>query len=1606
MVAILFLCSCSIIGVVSPFALGSVHPSSTSISSVNPANNQNQNHNNIHNHFRPRSLALTPDSHALDAAAKNNTATTKGSRRIRNWLSLSNRKQPQQEQTTKKSWKGGEESKSSLISRLLFWYVGPLLDLAQQRTLQETDSFELAEENTMKHSVDALASSYQKVKQNGQTKLQTKAKSKNKTNTPTSISTTLSSSSSSSSSSSWWLVKALVQHQKQTLILTGILRFLNTAVQAFPAILLSRLLKCIEAGNTIPLNKALLSAFSLIFVLNLKMIIENQFFHKVVSMSTQTRGAIEGLVFDKSLRLPGGGASVLATKEDNNANPNEFPNETNDSKSRSRSRGNSSSVLGSGGVLNLMQSDATTIESAAMQIHTIWDGPLQIALYTTLLFRYLGKSVFWGIAVLLTVIPLNSITLRVLDRLSRYEIQAKDARTKRTTESIKNMKLLKVQGWESKFADDIRGHRTDELDRHKTRGIVRALNSAISNAVPALVLVVTLTAYARTGQPIVASTIFTAISLFNQLRYPLFFYPMLIDSLANGKNALRRISSYLNSEELTPYVQQKQQQLPQESNHAIDGGSIEMKNGNFLWSTSQAPKDGEVTSPESPALCNVNLKVNPGEVVAVVGPVGSGKSALIKGLLGELAPVPRMVVDNQGIASSSSSSSTTSMVQEWIDKPSVLLNGNVAYCSQEAWLPKGTLRDAVIFGRDYDEGRYLAAIRDAGLDNDIVSNVELLSDAANGSGGLLSHDTDVGEGGSSLSGGQRARVALARALYSGADTKIFLLDDCLAALDARVGSLVFERVTRRLRASNAATVIVTNDPSLPRRCDRVVLMGPTDGNMNPCSTIADTGTYDELLARGHKLESFSSVSDEMLAASKGQEKDNGPTKTKRQPEIVRIVAANDSGLSYHTDPEFQPAEVHESPNFIADGVIPVDTEDEVTPSRVSNATTDAELSVSSDKRKNLVSADEKMSTKAVPLSTYIGYLKSIRSPALICAMLAAFGTSTGAQFFQQYTVMKWTELAHGDAMVTALGTKYLRSLIGAAGVVSVALWLRSFLTMLVGTRASAFYHERMVSSVFRAPMSFFDSTPSGQILSRFGKEMYVIDRNLPDSYASVLFCALQISSSAAALVGAITPAMTIPLIFSGSLYLKTMKKFRPAARDMKRSETKTRSPIFTHFGEALRGTEIIRSIPGAAKSWSATHRTLSDTNLSVYSTVKALDRWLSCSLENLGNFMVLTAAIASVFLSRAGLLKPGAAGWGLTQSLAITGLMAWAIRNLTMLESHMMSVMRVKELTDLDSEEANLSPLADGTAPKSIMQKELAKPGEALEVLFPETNHLNVTVAPLTEKALLADGWPWKGGVSFKNVSMRYNPESPLVLKDVTISVPPGSTLGVVGRTGSGKSSLLLTLFRIIEIEKGGRIDIDGVDIRSISIPTLRENLSIIPQDPVLFAGSLAYNLDATGKASAEEMLEALNASSPELIQQISATGGLDTEIAEGGSNLSSGQRQLICLARALIRKSKILVLDEATSSVDARTDQKVQDTIRTEFVDKGVTVITVAHRLDTVLGYDKIVVLGDGCLLEYGSPSELLKIPNGELRQLVDADRRNKRKGGKKMGEEGPVAA
>ena len=432
----------------------------------------------------------------------------------------------------------------------------------------------------------------------------------------------------------------------------------------------------------------------------------------------------------------------------------------------------------------------------------------------------------------------------------------------------------------------------------------------------------------------------------------------------------------------------------------------------------------------------------------------------------------------------------------------------------------GTIRESVVFGREYDEAKYLRAIYAAGLDGDISEQGHALGKWQ--PQGLLSHETDVGEGGSNLSGGQRARVALARALYD-EDAGVYVLDDPLSALDAAVGATVFERVTTTLRRRGAAVVLVTNDPNLPRRCDGVLLMG---SSATLGARIVDTGTYDELIERGHDLRTIARdgnrwAHSEANADGEEEEEREGHREAALRAQHVTpakhlsssSVAENATVSSdCHADPDCE-KELTQDPSLLAEHIVPQSMEP-----AVDDGDTIASSPPSTQQGK-ILSADDAMSTEAVPRSTYLAYFRSVKSPLLIGAALASYLVSNGSQFFQQLVIARWTEAGSQGtgAIAAAVSAKYLNRLVGAAAMVSVSMYFRSYLTMRVGASASKTLHLDMLGSVFRAPLSFFSSTPSGQLLTRFGRELETVDRSLPDGISSVLFCFLQIFFSTLAL---------------------------------------------------------------------------------------------------------------------------------------------------------------------------------------------------------------------------------------------------------------------------------------------------------------------------------------------------------------------------------------------------------------------------------------------------------------------------------------------------------
>ncbi|KAF8933344.1 Canalicular multispecific organic anion transporter 2 [Dissophora ornata] len=541
----------------------------------------------------------------------------------------------------------------------------------------------------------------------------------------------------------------------------------------------------------------------------------------------------------------------------------------------------------------------------------------------------------------------------------------------------------------------------------------------------------------------------------------------------------------------------------------------------------------------------------------------------------------------------------------------------------------------------------------------------------------------------------------------------------------------------------------------------------------------------------------------------------------------------------------------------------------------------------------------------------------------------------------------WTQVVE-----TTTHTLYYFLIIYAALMLiymAVDVWLTYVVNVHACVRASEVLHDNVLARVLRLPMSFFDVTPQGRVLNRFSSDISDIDEMVPESFISFLTCLFNLIGTLSILTFA-TPAFVFILPFIGILYVIIQRYYIKTSSTLKRLGSISKSPLYQHFDETLSGLSSIRAM-GLTNRFIDENALRSDRSANAHYASEMMNRWINIRLEGLTSLTVLAATILAVLNKDT--LSPSMAGLALSNTLSLTYNVIWTLRSYCDLASDLVSVERVHEYSNKHTE------------------------------------------APEFTGAKLPPNWPKKGSVVFKNYSARYREGLDLVIKDVSFEIQPSEKIGVVGRTGAGKSSLTLALFRIIEaadsywarasaqeqysakdssegsLINGGTIEIDGVDISTLGLRDLRQHLSIIPQDPTLFAGTVRDNLDPFHEATDAELWIALERA--HLKNHISSlAGGLSFEVAQNGENFSVGQRSLICLARALLRKTKILVLDEATAAVDVQTDDLIQQTIRKEFKDR--TILTIAHRIKTIMDSDKILVLDKGQVEEYDTPATLLR--------------------------------
>ncbi|KAJ0103688.1 hypothetical protein Patl1_03994 [Pistacia atlantica] len=511
-------------------------------------------------------------------------------------------------------------------------------------------------------------------------------------------------------------------------------------------------------------------------------------------------------------------------------------------------------------------------------------------------------------------------------------------------------------------------------------------------------------------------------------------------------------------------------------------------------------------------------------------------------------------------------------------------------------------------------------------------------------------------------------------------------------------------------------------------------------------------------------------------------------------------------------------------------------------------------------------------------------------------------------------------------------TVYVALAIGS----SFCILCRATLLATAGYKTASVLFNKMHLCIFRAPMAFFEATPSGRILNRASTDQSAVDLNIPSRVGSLAFSIIQLLGIIIVMsqVAWQVFLVFIPVIVSSIWY---QQYYLPSARELSRLVGVCKAPVIQHFAETISGSTTIRSFDQESRFRDTNMKLMDGYSRPNFQSAAAM-QWLCFRLNMLSS---ITFAFSLIFLISIpkGVIDPAIAGVAVTYGLSLNTLQIYFIYNLCNLENKIISVERILQYTCTPSE------------PPLVIEE--SRPYRC---------------------------WPSYGEVYIRDLQVRYASHLPLVLRGLTCSFPGGMKTGIVGRTGSGKSTLIQTLFRIVE-PAAGQIMIDGINISSIGLHDLRSRLSIIPQDPTMFEGTVRSNLDPLEEYTDEQIWEALDKC--QLGDEVrKKEEKLDSKVTENGENWSMGQRQLVCLGRVLLKKSKVLVLDEATASVDTATDNLIQQTLRLHFSD--CTVITVAHRITSVIDSNMVLLLNHGLIEEYDSPSKLLGNKSSSFAQLV----------------------
>ncbi|KAI6025620.1 ABC protein [Pisolithus orientalis] len=1120
-------------------------------------------------------------------------------------------------------------------------------------------------------------------------------------------------------------------------------------------------------------------------------------------------------------------------------------------------------------LVNHISTDVSRIDACAQWFHAAWTAPIQVTICLIILLVELGPSALAGFSLFILIIPLQQRMMALQHRTRLRSMIWTERRTKILLEVLELFELRK---------QELRGIRRIQFSA--------SANLALALSLPVLAATLSFVTYTLTAHNMSPAVIFSSLSLFQLLCQPMMYMPRALSLIPDAASAIQRLSHIFLAElikgdtlvidrtlEYAVVVSDAtfEWESPGKIDEKVSDTLLSDKRGSTRGDRSARPngrpshsgrqgntkeedklfKDASVFKVRS-----ITLNIPRGRLVAIVGPIGSGKSSLLQGILGEMRKV----------------------------SGHVSLGGRVAYCPQTAWIQNATLRENVLFGKAFDEEKYWRVIELSCL----LPDLQLLPD-----GDL----TEIGEKGVNLSGGQKQRVNIARALYH--DPEIAIFDDPLSAVDAHVGKSLFEDIfVGSLRSRGITTVLVTHAIHFLPQVDYIYTISN--------GTIVESGTYQELVTKDGEFARLDREYGGRKEDIKGE--DEGEEASERSALPPKTVTIEDAKLK-----SFQARE-----EAAGEGKV------------------DGRLIIK-----------EERSTGSVPLTVYWAYLKAGHGAVTLPLVLLFMLLMQTSQVMNSYTLVWWESNAWHRS------NSFYQTLYGCLGVAqAIFTFLLGASVDVMGYFVSQNLHHQSVQKVFYAPMTFFDTTPLGRILGIFGKDVDTTDNQLAYSLR-LFYLGLASVLGSVVIISILEPSFAIAVVFVGIGYGYLAGFYCTSAREVKRLDSMLRSLMYAHFSVTFTGLPTIRSY-GEMKRFIAANRYYIDLEDRSLYLVITNQRWLVIRLDFMGGMFVFFVAILAV--TDASGMNAAQIGLVLTYTTMLAEFASLMARQAVDVENHMNSVERITRYTQ------------EGTVPQEAPHE------------IPEKH------PPLE--------WPQNGAVQFKDVQMSYRPGLPLVLKGVSFSIEGSEKIGVVGRTGAGKSSLMLTLYRIVELSSGS-IVLDGIDISTLGLKDLRTKISIIPQDPLLFSGTIRSNLDPFSKYDDAKLWDALHRSC--LVDSLSAEDGecesseetrthrytLDSIVESEGANLSVGERSLLSLARALVKDCKVVILDEATASVDLETDHMIQNTIKTEFRDR--TLLCIAHRLRTIISYDRVLVMDAGIVAEFDTPYNLYQKEGGLFRGMCE---------------------